>query len=127
MVKSKSMIEFQTQGELKSNLFANLVRTAGVVLTKMDAQAIYGACFKDSRHRRKVKDISFPSQLTPHQNTLRADQNRHNKMTSRIGQKSAMPVFGPKGLIHPRVARPPPESRTTPIQVGEYDENITPI
>jgi hypothetical protein len=42
-----------------------------------------------------------------------------------------MPVFGPKGLVRPRVAWPPPfsppESRTTLIQVGEIDEDITPI
>jgi hypothetical protein len=41
------------------------------------------------------------------------------------------PIFEPKGLVHLRVARPPPwpslESRTTPIQVGEDDEDITPI
>jgi hypothetical protein len=37
----------------------------------------------------------------------------------------------PKGIVHPRVARPPtwppPKSRKTPIQVREDDENITPI
>jgi hypothetical protein len=62
---------------------------------------------------------------------LGADGNRHNKMPSIICQKSATPVLGPKGLLHLRVARPPPwtlpESRTTPIQVGEDDEDITPI
>jgi hypothetical protein len=34
MVKAQSIIEFQTQGELKFSLFANPVRTTGVVLTK---------------------------------------------------------------------------------------------
>jgi hypothetical protein len=57
--------------------------------------------------------------------------NRHNKMTSRICQKSATPILGPKGFVHLRVARPPPwpppESSTTPIQVGEDDEDIAPI
>jgi hypothetical protein len=38
-----------------------------------------------------------------------------------------MPVLGPKGLLHLRIARPPPESMMTPIQVGEDDEDITPI
>jgi hypothetical protein len=42
-----------------------------------------------------------------------------------------MPVFVSKGLVCQRVARPspwpPPELRTTPIQVGEDDEDITPI
>jgi hypothetical protein len=37
MVKVQSMIEFQTQGELKSSLFVNPVWTTGVVLTKTDA------------------------------------------------------------------------------------------
>jgi hypothetical protein len=37
MVKAQSIIESQDQGELKSNLFANPVRTAGVCLTKTDA------------------------------------------------------------------------------------------
>jgi hypothetical protein len=59
------------------------------------------------------------------------DGNRHNKMTSRICNKSATPVLGPKDLVHLRVARPPPwpppESRKTPIQVGEDDEDITSI
>jgi hypothetical protein len=42
-----------------------------------------------------------------------------------------IPVFGPKGFVHPTVARPPhwpsPESRKNPIQVREDDEDITPI
>jgi hypothetical protein len=131
MVKSQSMREFQTQGELKSCLFANPVRTVGLVLKKMDAQATYGPRFRHSRHSWKAKDISFPTQLISCQNTLRADQNCRNKMASRIYQKSAMPVFGPKGFLHPRVARPPPwplpKLRTTSIQVGGDDEDITPI
>jgi hypothetical protein len=60
-----------------------------------------------------------------------ANGNRRNKMTSRICQKSEMSVSWPKGLVHPRVARPPPspssESRMTPIQVGEDDGDITSI
>jgi hypothetical protein len=36
-----------------------------------------------------------------------------------------MPVFRPKGLVHPSVARPPPEPTMTPIQVGKNDEDIT--
>jgi hypothetical protein len=131
LVKAQSIIESQAQGEFKSSLFTNQVRTAGVVLTKTDAQTTYGLHFRCSRYRWKAKKISFPTQLVPHQNMLGADGNRHNKMTSRICQKSATPVFGPKGLVHPRVAWPPPwpppESRTTPIQVGEDDEDISPI
>jgi hypothetical protein len=88
-------------------------------------------CHLYSRHHWKTKDIRFPTQLIPHQNTLRDDQNRCNKMISRIYRKSATPVFGPKGFVHPSVARPPPcpppDSRTNPIQVGEDDEDITPI
>jgi hypothetical protein len=115
------MIEFQTQGEFKSSLFANLVWTTGVVLIRTDAQATYGPRFRHSRHCWKAKDISFPTQLIPHQNIVVADQNRRNKMICKICQKSATPVFGPKGFVHLRVARPPPwpppELRTTPIQV----------
>jgi hypothetical protein len=52
-------------------------------------------------------------------------------MTYIICQKSPTSVSWPKGLIDPRVARPPPwplpESRTTPIQVRVDDEDITPI
>jgi hypothetical protein len=55
-----------------------------------------------------------------------ADGNRRNKMSSRICQKSTTSIFRPKDLVHPRVARPPPESRTTPIQVGEDDEDTNP-
>jgi hypothetical protein len=58
---------------------------------------------------------------------LGADGNHHNKMTSKICQKSSTSVFGPKGLVHLRFARPPPELRTTPHQVVEEDEDITPI
>jgi hypothetical protein len=56
---------------------------------------------------------------------LGADGNRHNKMTSRICLKSVTLVYAPKSLVHRRVARPPPESMTTSIQVGEDDEHIT--
>ena len=62
---------------------------------------------------------------------LRADGNRHNKIMPIICQKSATPVFEPKGLVHLRVARTPPwtppESRTNLIQVVEDDDDITPI
>jgi hypothetical protein len=62
---------------------------------------------------------------------LGADDNRQNNMTSRICHKSATPIFGPKGLVHLRVAWPPPwplpESRMNPTQVGEDDEDITPL
>jgi hypothetical protein len=37
---------------------------------------------------------------------------------SRIYRKSVAPVFGPKGLVHPKVARPLPESRNTLNKVG---------
>jgi hypothetical protein len=45
MVKAQSIIESQAQGELKSSLFVNPVRTVGVGLTKTDAQATYGLHF----------------------------------------------------------------------------------
>jgi hypothetical protein len=127
MVKAQSIIDFQAQEKLKSSLFANPVRTAGMGLMKMDAQATYELHFRRFRYPWKAKKISFPTHLVPRQNMLRADRNRHNKMTSKICQKSATPVPWPKGLVHPRVARPPPESRMTPIQVGEDDEDIIPI
>jgi hypothetical protein len=48
-----------------------------------------------------------------------------------ICQKSAAPSFRPKGFVHLSVARPPPwpppDSRMTPIQMGEDDEDITTI
>jgi hypothetical protein len=131
MVKAQSIIESQAQGELKSSLFANLVRTIRVGLAKTDAHTTYGLHFRRSRYRWKAKEISFPTHLVSHQNILESDGNHHNKMMSKICQKSSMPVFGPKGLVHLRFARPPPwpppESRTTPIQVAQDDEDITPI
>ena len=45
IVKAQSIIESQAQVELKSSLFTNLVRTTGVGLMKMDAQATYGLRF----------------------------------------------------------------------------------
>jgi hypothetical protein len=45
MVKVQSMIESQAQGESKLSLFADLVRTIGVGLTKTNAQATYGLRF----------------------------------------------------------------------------------
>jgi hypothetical protein len=118
MVKAKSIIDSQAQEKLNSSLF-DLVRTARVGLTKMDAQVTYGLRFRCFRYCWKAKKISFPTHLVSHQNMLEADGNRYNKMTSKIYQKSVTPVSWPKGLIHPRVARPPPcpppESRTTPI------------
>jgi hypothetical protein len=92
MVKAQSIIDSQAQEKFKSRLFANLVRTTGVGLTKMDAQAKYGLCFRRFRYCWKAKKISFPTHLVPYQNMLEADGNRRNKMTSRIYQKSATPV-----------------------------------
>jgi hypothetical protein len=123
MVKTQSIINSQAQEKLKSSLFANLIRTTGAGLTKTGAQTTYRLHFRHSRYPGKAKEISFPTHLVPHQNMLGADGNHHNKMTYRICQKSSTPVFGPKGLVHLRFARPPPwpppESRTTPIQVEE--------
>jgi hypothetical protein len=45
MIKAQSIIESQVQGELKSSLFVNPVRTAGVGLAKMDARTTYGLHF----------------------------------------------------------------------------------
>jgi hypothetical protein len=45
------MIEYQAQGELKSNLFVNHVRTAEVGPMKTDAQATYKLHFGRSRCR----------------------------------------------------------------------------
>jgi hypothetical protein len=116
--------------ELKYSLFANPVRTVGVGLAKANAQATYELHFRRSRYHWKAKEITFPSQLVQRQYTVGADQNRHRKMMFKIYQKSEASAFGPKGLVHPRFAWPPPwpppESRTTPIQVGD-DEDITTI
>jgi hypothetical protein len=127
MVKAQSIIEFQVQGELKSSLFANLVWTGGVGLAKTNAPTTYRLHFRRSRYSWKDKKISFPTHLVPHQNMLGADGNHHNKMTSKIYQKSSTSVFAPKGLVHLRFARPPPELRTTPHKAVEEDEDITPI
>jgi hypothetical protein len=131
MVKVQSIIDSQAQEKFKSSLFANPVRTTGVGLMKTDAQATYGLHFQCFRYCWKSKKISFPTHLVPRQNMLGADGNRCNKMTSRIYQKSATPISWPKGLVHPKVSQPspwpPPQSRTTPIKVGEDDEDITPI
>jgi hypothetical protein len=54
MVKAQSFIESQGQVELKSSLFVNLVRFAGVGLMKMDTQATYRLCFQCSRYRWKA-------------------------------------------------------------------------
>jgi hypothetical protein len=131
MVKAQSIMESQAQGELKSTLFTNLDRIIGVGVMKTDAQTKYELCFRCSRYHWKDKEIRFPGQLVSHENMLGDDGNSYNKMTSRICQKSTTAILGPKGLVHIRVARPPPwplpESRKTPIQVGEDDEDITPI
>jgi hypothetical protein len=62
---------------------------------------------------------------------LGSNGNHRSKMTSRNCQKLAMPVFEPEAFIHPRVHWPPPwplpESRTTLIQEGDDDEDVTPI
>jgi hypothetical protein len=108
VVKVQQIIESQAQGELKSSLFANQVRTVGVVPMKTDAHATYRLYFGRSRYHWKAKEIIFPNKLVPHQNMLGVDGNRGNKMTSRICKKSTVLVFWPKGLVHPRVARPPP-------------------
>jgi hypothetical protein len=70
MVKAQSIIESQAQGELKSSLFANSVRTAGVGLAKTDAQATYRLRFQRSRYHCKAKEISFSALLVPCQYTV---------------------------------------------------------
>ena len=107
MTKAQEKMEFEAQSTLESNLFTSSVRTAGQGLTKTDAQAAYGLRFGRSIRRRKAKEISFPTQVVPYQNTLRGDGNRRNKMTSRICQGAAGPVFGSTAVVLPRVARPP--------------------
>ena len=108
MTKAQAKIEFKAQSTLKSDLFASPVRTAGAGLTKTDAQATYGLRFGRSIYRWKAKEIRFPTQLIPYQNTLGVDANRRNNMTTRIYLDAETPVFGPEGLVLPRVARPPP-------------------
>ena len=108
MTKAQAKIEFKAHSTLKSDLFASPVRTAGAGLTKMDAQATYGLRFGRSIYCWKAKEISFPTQLIPYQNTLGVDGNRRNNITTRICLDAATPVFGPEGLVLPRVARPPP-------------------
>jgi hypothetical protein len=65
-------MESQAQGELKSSLFANQVRTVGVVLTKTNIQTTYELCFVRSRYRWKDKEINFPTQLVSHQKYARS-------------------------------------------------------
>jgi hypothetical protein len=84
MVKAQSIIESQAQGELKSSLFANLIRIAGVGLVKTDAEATYELCFRRSRYHWKAKEIRFPAQLLPQIYMVGANQNRHSNMMSRI-------------------------------------------
>jgi hypothetical protein len=117
MIKAQSIIEYQAQGEFKSSLFANPAWTTWVGLTKTDAQTTYKLFFWRSRYHWKAKEISFPTQLVPRRYTVGADQNRNSKMKSRICQKSATPVFGAKGLVHPRVARPPLSHRPSQGQL----------
>jgi hypothetical protein len=113
MTKAQAKIEFKAQSTLKSDLFASPVRTAGAGITKTDAQATYGLRFGHSIYCWKAKEISFPTQLIPYQNTYGVDRNRRNNMTTRICLDAAMPVFGPEGLVLPRVARPPPPLDST--------------
>jgi hypothetical protein len=72
-----------------------------VDLTKSDVQATYGLRFGSFRYLSKANEISFPTQLVPRRNILGADGNRRNKMA--------------KGLVHPRVAQPPPKFGMTQI------------
>jgi hypothetical protein len=78
-----------------------------VGLTKTDAHATCGLRFQCVRYRWKAKEISFPTQLVPHQNMFGSDGNHRNKMTSRICQKPVRLIFGSKGFVHARVALSP--------------------
>jgi hypothetical protein len=84
MVKAQSIMESQAQGESKSSLFADLVWIAGVGLMKTDAHTTYLLRFRCSRYHWKDKEIRFLTQFVSRQNMLGADENHHNKMTSRI-------------------------------------------
>lgn len=70
---------------------------------KIDTHVTYKLCFRCSRYHCKAKDISFPTQLVPRQNTLGVDKNHRNKWMSTICQKSMTPIFGLEGHVHPRV------------------------
>jgi hypothetical protein len=119
MTKAQAKIEFKAQSTLKSDLFASPVRTAGAGITKTDAQATYGLRFGHSIYRWKAKEISFPTQLIPYQNTYGVDRNRRNNMTTRICLDAAMPVFGPEGLVLPRVALGHPLGRPSESSSAE--------
>ena len=106
--KAQAKIEFKAQSTLKSDLFPSPVRTAGAGLTKTNTQATYRLRFGCSTYQRKAKEIIFPIQVVPYQNTLGVDGNRRNNMMTRICLDATMPFFGPEGLVRPRVARPPP-------------------
>lgn len=73
MAKTQSIINSQAQEKLKFSLFANPVRTTGVGLTKTDARATYGLCFRRFRYRWKAKKIIFLTHLVPRQNMLGSD------------------------------------------------------
>ena len=115
MTKAQEKMEFKAQSEIESNLFTSSVRTAGQGLTKTDAQAIYGLRFGRSTYRWKDKEITFPTQLVPRQNSLSVDGKVHRKLTTRICVGAAALVFGPVGLLLPRVSRPPPWPPPTPL------------
>ena len=101
-------MEFEAQSELKPNLFTSPVRTAGAGLTKTDAQTTYGLRFMRSTYRWKAKEIRFTTQLVSRHLDFGFDGKSRRKVTDRICQGAATPVFGPAGLVRPRAARPPP-------------------
>ena len=94
--------------EAQSNSSSSLSRNPGPGRTKNDIQVAYGLGFGRSTYPRKANEIIFPIQPVPCQSNLEVDRNRRNNLTYRICHGAASPVFGPKGLVWPRVTRPPP-------------------
>ena len=87
----------------------------GDVLGNWAITTSYGAQWRRARALWKDNDKTFQFQLVPYQNMLGVNRNHRNNVTFRIYYGATTPGFGPKGLVRPRVARPPPWPPSKPL------------
>jgi hypothetical protein len=92
MNKAQVEKEAYTQGELKSNLFVSLMRTAGGLTktnTRPHADSVLVVLVVVGKLRRQTFQLNWPHTKIPLESTRISEKN----MTIRIYHKSVAPIF----------------------------------
>ena len=85
--------------EVQTKSTSSLFWSPGAVCIKLVTQVTYGLRFRCFTNGWKDNFIRKPMEVVPHQNSIRINGNRRNKLTSRIYHDAASSSFGPLGLV----------------------------